>query len=409
MFISMNKKFVFALVAASLFITSFSFGCNSSDYSGFPKDKNAQSKDSIPILGWHSMPDEYATVDRYREMKEAGFTVSFSFSTDLKVVQRELANAQTAGMKLVAHVGYENPEILVKEIKDNRALFAYALKDEPFCSDLPTLAAGVKKIQAIDKKHYCYINLFPSYVDEKALGDTYSNYVQRFIDEVGTGLLSFDNYPIVKNVVREGWYQNLEVIAEKSRKANIPFWAFALSTAHADYPIPTTAHLRLQMYSNLAYGAQCLQYFTYWCPGTDTWNFHEAPISQDGKKGVVYYRVKEVNNELQKRAFVFVHSKVLGLWHTGTTIPTGTTRLTSLPDKVQSLDTQGNGAIVSLIKKNNWVYMVVVNKSLDSIMPLNISFKKDVERIAPDGTISVLNSYQNSVEAGGAEIFGWKE
>ena len=49
-----------------------------------------------------------------------------------------------------------------------------------------------------------------------------------------------------------------------------PLALFACDVAHnvTDYvyPVPTVAMLRLQMYSNLAYGAQGLQYYRYYIP-----------------------------------------------------------------------------------------------------------------------------------------------
>ena len=143
------------------------------------------------------------------------------------------------------------------------------------------------QIKAADSTHFCYLNLLPNGVDEQALGDTYRGYVNRFINEVQLPLVSFDCYPVIGDQVRHNWYENLEIIADESKKANLPFWAFALSTAHTPYPIPTMSELRLQMYSNLAYGAQVLQYFTYWNPDTTTWNFHQAPITMNKKRSQI--------------------------------------------------------------------------------------------------------------------------
>ena len=54
-------------------------------------------------------------------------------------------------------------------------------------------------------------------------------------------------------------------------------------------PRPQLQHLRgLQAFSNLAYGAQAIQYFTYWTMKSDTWNFHEGPVGLDGKPCAVY-------------------------------------------------------------------------------------------------------------------------
>lgn len=117
------------------------------------------------------------------------------------------------------------------------------------------------------------------------------------------------------------WYENLQVVADESASAGLPFWAFALSTAHDPYPLPTMESLRLQMYTNLAYGASVLQYFTYWNPGTEIWNFHEAPINQDKVQSEAYGLVKAMNEEIQARAAVFVGSKPVFPAHTGETVP----------------------------------------------------------------------------------------
>ena len=118
--------------------------------------------------------------------------------------------------------------------------------------------------------------------------------------------------------MRPNWYQNLEVVARVSADAGIPFWAFAMVVAHDPYPVPTVEELRLQMFSNLAYGAQTLQYFTYWHPGEGTaWNFHDSPINLDGTRTVVYDRVQTVNREIHSMAHLFLGAKVLSVYHTG--------------------------------------------------------------------------------------------
>ena len=85
-------------------------------------------------------------------------------------------------------------------------------------------------------------------------------------------MVSFDHYPVISDgkgpaSLRGEWYENLEIVSAAARKAGKPMWAFALSVPHSSYPAPTPAHLRLQVFSNLAYGAQVIQYFTYWTPG----------------------------------------------------------------------------------------------------------------------------------------------
>ena len=165
------------------------------------------------------------------------------------------------------------------------------------------------------------------------------------------------------------------------------------------------------MYSNLAYGAQGLQYFTYWNPGTETWNFHDAPITLDKKRSSVYDYVREVNAELQKRNFVFMRSKVEFVRHTGEKLPAGTKRLETLPDMVTKLDTHGKDAVVSLLTKNDMAYLVIVNAGIHDDMSLTITFKPGVTRIRKDGTSVAADKYVDTltVGPGECEVFAWKK
>ncbi|NLO69519.1 MAG: hypothetical protein GX102_00910 [Porphyromonadaceae bacterium] len=371
------------------------------------------AQEKIPILAWYSIPASDATVERYQELKDAGFTITFSHTSNFEDAKNVLDLAATVGIKSMFTCSEleSDPEGTVRKVKDHPGLAGYFLRDEPTSKDFPTLAEWAKRIRAVDNIHHCYLNLFPNYVPEDVLGETYEEHVQRFIEEVNLEMVSFDFYPIVRDQLRERWYDNLEVIAEKSRAAGKPFWAFALTTAHDDYPIPNAAQLKLQMYSNLAYGAQCLQYFTYWNPGTTHWNFHEAPITSEKKRSPVYDLVREVNKELQNRAFVFMGANVISLHHIGNEIPVGTKKLTILPEQVTSLDTDGGGAVISLLEKDGFQYLVIVNRSFLKPLDLRIQFNGQVEAVRKDGTLDDASKYGSwyKLEAGEAEIFRWKE
>ena len=91
------------------------------------------------------------------------------------------------------------------------------------------------------------------------------------------------------------------------------------------YKIPTLPELRLQVFSDLAYGAQAIQYFTY--RGLQ----HDEPTE-------VYNLVKTVNQEVQQLAGIFLGAQVISVSHTGSEIPEGTTALGSLPTPIKIID-----------------------------------------------------------------------
>jgi len=195
-------------------------------------------------------------------------------------------------------------------------------------------------------------------------------------------------------------------------KSGLPFWAFALAIAHTPYPIPTIAELRLQMFSNLAYGAQTLQYFTYWHPGDDTpWDFHDSPINLDGSRTIVYDRIKSVNQEIHSLSGVFLGAELVSVWHTGSQIPDGTRPLDKLPGHVDVLETGDGGAIVSLLKKEEKYFLIIVNRDFQEPMMLTIKTDDTVKKVSKNGTVASFNttSEKMDIEPGDMAIYTWEE
>ena len=368
---------------------------------------------TLPILAWYSIPEENISLERFQELKEAGFNVNLSSVGSFDKALASLDYGEQTGVKIVfsCHDMWEDPEGTAAKGKDHPALFGYSLGDEPNNARFPVLADMADRLRSVDPDHVIYVNLFPNYAPDEVLGSTYPEHVRKYIEEVRPPLVSFDFYPVTEDGIRERWWENLEVISRESAAAGLPFWAFALSTSHKPYPIPTMASLRLQFYTDLAYGAQGLQYFTYWNPVPGTWDFHDAPIDLDGNRTPVYDRVKAMNAELQARADIFVGDKVLQVRHTGETVPPGVTPLTDLPEPLTALDTHGKGAVVSLLENGGFRYLMLVNRSLDEGFDYDIAFARKVERVGRDGKafkVPAKGTQTFHLEEGDCAIFRWK-
>jgi hypothetical protein len=295
------------------------------------------------------------------------------------------------------------------------ALAGYHLGDEPNIKKMPELGAWGKEIQKIDNKHFCYANLFPNFADSNQLGTkSYEKYVDEYIKELPLEFISFDYYPVFKDHLSVSWYQNLEQVSGAAKKSGLPFWAFALTTNYdEDHLTPQTlAAMRLQVFSNLAYGAQGIQYFTYWSatsldtpPGEDQ---RGAPISAAGKRSAVYDRAKLMSREIQNLSGVFLGSKVVSVRHAGLgRIPIGTMRLVNLPSAIKVLDSNGAPILVSLLENGGNSFLVVVNKNFLSSINLTVYGDESVKRVLKDGTVVPAGVYDSSLEldAGDAAIF----
>ena len=368
-----------------------------------------KSNGELPILAWYSIPAGETTVERYLEMKEAGITYSLSFFSNLDDLQKALDIAAKVGVKMVVNCPElrSDPEKTVKRLMNHPAVAGYHLMDEPGIALFKELGDWGKRIQAIDSKHFCYVNLFPNFADSvKQLGTgNYRKYVSECATQIPLQFLSFDYYPVMKDRLSKSWYENLEQFSAEAKKADKPFWAFALTTNYDnDHVTPQTlAAMRLQVYSDLAYGAQGIQYFTYWsatsanAPSTE--DQRGAPISVAGKRSVVYDRVKQMSEEIKTLSGVFLGAKMVWVRHTGKgMIPAGTVRLTKLPEAIKVLDADGAPLLVSLLEKGDNNYLVVVNK--DFLNSINLTFCGDetVKKVLKDGTIVPANAYEASTE-----------
>ena len=380
---------------------------------------NAQQKisssEQIPILAWYGIEAKETTLARYQEMKATGITHGFTHFPDAAAMQKALDIAQQAGVKMIVACPElaAEPEKTVKRFMNHPAVAGYFLRDEPSKADFKGLGDWAKRIRAVDDKHFCYLNLLPNYATSDQLGfKTYREYVSTFDKEVPVQLLSFDHYSVIgdsSQSIRENWYENLEIFAEEAAKVNKPFWAFALAVAHDPYPIPTMAALRLQVYSNLAYGAQGIQYFTYWTPVTTQWNFHNGPITPDGKRTEVYDKITQMSKEIKDLSGVFLGAKVRYVAHTGKEITLGTTRLENLPAAIQTLETEGMGAVVSVLEKGATIFLVIVNRDMVNSMKLTVKGIVSLKKVLKDGSSVPASVYTDSlfVEPGDVAIYKW--
>ena len=380
-----------------------------------------QTRPTIQVLAWGGPP---ASVERLREMAEAGFTISFNGFADLNGAVSGLDAAGVAGVRLMVSCPQlkSDPRAAAERLKSHPALAGYFLKDEPGAGSFAELAGWLLELRAADPEHQAYINLFPNYANAQQLGvATYQEYLDDFVKTVPVSFLSFDHYPVVQPPggpagLRPLWYENLEQASAVARRARVPLWAFALSTRHFNYPTATLAHLRVQAFSDLAYGAQTIQYFKYW-QGGNTSPFKDTPV-EDGKRTAVYDRVKQVNQEIRGLTDVFAGSRVIEVGHTGEPIPQGTRRYEPRPP-VSAIKTEGppgSGALVSLLSRGDRRFLVLVNRDINAELAMSVTLDDSpqaagVQGMEKDGGLHALAGrvFQTALAPGDIAVFAWKE
>lgn len=376
--------------------------------------------DEFPILAWFSILGDSNLVNhRYQELHDAGFNISFSIFSNATSLAKGLEACRGTGVKIMAHC-YEmetNTAEIVNRFKNDENLCGWFLRDEPKADGFAELRRFRDRIASADTTHLLYLNLFPSIVSPAdLLTKSYEDYVQRFVDEVALPLVSYDFYPIVDDgksiFCRDTFFENLDTVRIVARRNGLPFWAFCLSTAHGAYPVPTTGFMSFEAFSALAYGAQGIQYFTYWTPLGTEWDFHAAPIDENLNRTDVYYRIRDINRQIQSQAWVFLGAEVIEIGHTGATLPKGTKALGSLPAPFRSITAGDSGVTVSHLRNGDNRFVMVVSHDINSPQKVAIDVDGGVRQVMPDGTTVVLANAGGPrpymLEPGGYLIFQYR-
>jgi hypothetical protein len=407
----------------------------------------------IDILAWLGL-NTWAEVSWYKDLADAGFTLNLSsdlaavfqadrVKADATIVHTVLSSC--ANNKLKSIISWQVLDILdaasIERMKKHPGFAGWFIKDEPHqASSLPAVKAAIDRVKAIDSDHFCYVNEVAVHYTDSWAPETSGEgpeptpariYYEKFFDIIKPAFFSFDAYPLylednLENPNRRGiyefWYYTLELVSELCKKHDVPFWAFALCSPYNDdgvrrSPVVTLSDLRLQVYSNLAYGAQCIQYFAYVAnQSMMEGKYLTAPIEWVNvapwwrAKTPAYYTVKEMNREIIALSPVFLNARMIWAGHTGN-IPEKCKALdeTKLPPVITSLDiTGGDGAIVSLMEKGEENFLVIVNRDPNEDMSVQVSGTDDLYRVQKDASIVEAESASLTVTPGDCLIYYWK-
>lgn len=359
----------------------------------------------FPISAWWPPPPSETTLERYKDMADAGFTFILAGNgvMDMPINKKVLEYTEELGLgvilidRRIRRPGAleEVPQwlqyymdLVVNEYKDYSNLVGFILVDEPNASEFYILGEMNRYLLEKMPNWIPYINLFPNYASQAQLGtETYEEHVDSFLRTVRPKVLSFDFYPFIKtgwlnrDEIMEGFFSNLEVISRKSVEYDIPFWTF-IQTCHSRArrdPLPE--EVRWQVYQNLAYGAKGIQYFLYWSlPSDNSEGLQGGIVDQNGNKTHHFDTVKQINAELMAIGPTLLTLTSQGVYHTGK-LPSDLTQSVNI--KPAWLDrVAGNDLVIgTFVGADGATYIMVVNRSFTRNAVAEITFAKTISRI----------------------------
>ena len=351
-------------------------------------------KGEFPVVAWYSLQEDLSK-ERFKELASAGFNVSFSYATDSIVpqMQRAIEAVKGTGIKLL--IPFRGPWVDIKSIVEcfveNENLWGWYIADEPTFDKFGEVKRFEERVRSYDSTHPLYINLFPTYAPFSSFpnGD-YEQYVSKFVDQFSPSFLSFDHYPITNKGVRKDFYKNLAIISSIANQHHIPFWAFACSVKYSGgVPAPKLEHLKFEVFSALAFGAQGIEFFTYTTPRREHGgnHFSHAPLDNNQNRTKTYDYVKEVNTRLRSVEGYFTDAKVKYIGALGGPLEGISTYQTNeLPKGIVSV-LSTNTLLASWMQNSTSSIFVLVNTDINKKSTVTIDVDTSIRKISNDGQL----------------------
>src|SRR4051812_4928393 len=170
-------KNAFVLAATLLF---FSLSAHAEQ----PTTRNIRFVQDRFAIGIWVTPQGQPIAKHYKDLADANFTLVIGSDGIAPAAQLELCNR----LNLRAIVRADGP---ADKLPDGPACWGYLLTDEPGAGAFPDLAKRADDIRKSHPGRFGYVNLFPNYAPQWALGTkTYDEHVAKFVAEVKPEVLS---------------------------------------------------------------------------------------------------------------------------------------------------------------------------------------------------------------------------
>ncbi len=204
---------------------------------------------------------------------------------------------------------------LVQDFRSYPALGGYYVWDEPHREHFAAVAQVYTWLRELDPGRLAVNAMFPSYGAYK-YPDDYPAFARDFVQQVDPDVLSFDHYTITENGPGDTFYTDLQTWSDLSLAHNKVLWFYPACCSWGGIVPPTTATLRFQAATALAYGARGLQWFTGRSQASDSIAFTHAPFTAEGAPTRTARLLRSVNLWVQSLAPAILQTRLVETAHT---------------------------------------------------------------------------------------------
>jgi len=308
-----------------------------------------------------------------------------------------LAMAQKNGLKVYTYdgrIGEGDAKIkeMVNDFKGHPALGGYYITDEPDTARLASAIELQKKVKALDPLKDAYMNHLPGWaIDDK---ENYElSFLPRYIEGVGKenlNYLAYDNYPYKrKQRLEKTYFNNLEIIRRVGLKYNVKtsscLQSFGMGfKGVVELRRPNADEIRMNVYSNLAYGVKNAVWYTYYTQDNlnpEVMTMYKSVIDSVGLKTDMYAPFQKMNGEMKQLGKTLINLDAIEVYHTGDSLWLGT----KLPPDnfVAKVSDKMAETILSrfIDKSSGKQYLMVVNRNFNRSKALTVRLDASIKSV----------------------------
>ena len=248
-------------------------------------------------------------------------------------------------------------------------LMGIMVKDEPSISAMADLGEWSKKYVGLKDGIYPFVNLLPSYASSAAIGESYYDYLDTWVQAVGVEnqeYLSHDFYAFHEKSTNMNIFADMEDMRKVGLKYDLKTHGFPQALGWDGMRCPTVDEIRWNDYAYLAYGFKALSYFNWIEWGGEGNN--NGLINRFGEieNRQRYDGVIELNWELRALSDIIMNVDCLHAYHTRNNVA----GVEVLPNSWLINPTTNTDLIISYMqaRDNTQPYFMIFNRSFtDSV------------------------------------------
>ncbi len=347
----------------------------------------------FPIVALNCFP--YKTISMTQQMVEdlidCGFNAGVFQSSETAITNAFKAIDDADFRMILQHPSLTRSEsecrAFVNLYKEKSSLGGWIVDNEAEFEKFDTYAKYLSLISSLDALHPAFPMLYAG-ANSKLLGagNDFSTYLNAAQSKMSPSIWAYTFASFRKNgcssyINGTLFYRDVGLISHKAHSLKRPFWGVCHCQSKVnfdhEFPTPTEAMLRFQVFAAIAAGARGIVFDSYCLtPNNNIQTYLLAPMDSKGNKTPIWHYLKKVITEARSYGDRFMGIEFIECRYTVYAIP-GMTHMSGSFGVITRMSTSLAGTMVCHYKSGNKNHMLILNRDVDNFQNIKFETQKN--------------------------------